>query len=111
MREHDLMQQARGALVAHGEALAASCVTQGAGHVGLSCTGRTENEDVEMTADPLTLSQFENEAAIKAASRGEVEIFDHSGERKASSFNAEAQAVIRPAGALQIDQQAEPILE
>jgi len=99
-------------------------VTQGAGHVGLtctcgapqvrcrcSCTGRTENEDVEMTADPLTLSQFENEAAIKTTSRGEVEIFDHSGERKASSFDAAAQAVICPAGALQIDQQAEPILE
>ena len=99
-------------------------MTQGAGHVGLtctcgapqvrcrcSCTGRTENEDVEVTANPLTLSQFENEAAFETASRGEVEIFDRSRERKASGFNAAAQAVIRPAGALQIDQQAEPILE
>ncbi len=99
-------------------------MTQGAGHVGLtctcgapqvrcrcSCTSRTENEDVEVTTDPLTLSQFENEAAIKAASRGEVEIFYHSRERKASGFNSAAQAVICPAGALQIDQQAEPILE
>ncbi len=84
---------------------------QGAGHVGLSCTGGTENEDVEVTTDPLTLSQFENEAAIKAASGGEVQVFDHSGERKASSFDAAAQAVIRPASALQIDQQAEPTLE
>ena len=111
MREHDLMQQARCALVAHGEALAADCVTQGAGHVGLSCTGRTENEDVEVTADPLTLSQFENEAAFETASRGEVEIFDRSRKRKASGFNAVAQAVICTAVALQIDKQAEPILE
>ena len=86
-------------------------MTQGAGHVGLSCTGRTENQDVEVTTDPLTLSQFENKATIKATSRGEVEIFNRSRERKASSFDAAAQAVICPAGALQIDQQAEPILE
>ena len=56
MREHDLMQQARGALAAHGESLAASSVTQGAGQVSLSCASRTQDEDVEMTADPLIQS-------------------------------------------------------
>jgi hypothetical protein len=72
----DLVEETRGALVADGEVVAASRMGKGAGQESFADTGGTEDEDVEVLADPLTLGQLKDETTVDTAGGGEIEIFD-----------------------------------
>ena len=74
--ESGLVQEAGGAQVADIEVVAASGVGESAGQESLAHAGGTEDQDIEMLADPLTLGQLENEAPVKATRGREVKVFD-----------------------------------
>jgi len=79
VREGDVVEETGGALVADGEALTASHVAQGAGEESLPDAGRAQDDDVQVTVDPFTLSQFEDKIAVDATGWREIEIFDGGG--------------------------------
>jgi hypothetical protein len=64
-----------------------------------------------MAVDPLTLRQLQNLAAVEATSGGQVEVFYGGNNWEAGCLDATAQAVVSPAGGLNVDQQAEAFLE
>jgi len=74
--EGRLVQEAGGALVAHGEIVAAGGVGEGAGQKGFPYARWAEDEHVEVLSDPFALSQLEDETAVDATGGREVEVFD-----------------------------------
>jgi hypothetical protein len=64
-----------------------------------------------MAADPLPLGQLQDEAAIEPARRGKIQVFDGGGQGKAGGFGMALEAAVVSAGALEIHQQRQPLVE
>ena len=64
-----------------------------------------------MAVDPLTLRQLQNLAPVEAASGRQVEVFYGGRNWEAGRLDAATQAVVGPAGGLNVDQQAETFFE
>jgi len=76
VRECDVVEETGSALVTNSESLTASHVAQGAGEESLPDTGRAQDDDVQVTVDPITLSQFEDKLAVNATGWREIEVFN-----------------------------------
>jgi len=105
------LEQARSAFVANFAPSLAGSPTKSAGQISFPRAGWTENYQVEMTADPLTLRQLQNLPPVEATSGGQVEVFYGGSNWEAGRLDATAQAVVSPAGGLNVDQQTEAFLE
>ncbi len=64
-----------------------------------------------MATDPLALSQLQHLSPVEAAFGGQVEVFYGGNNRKVGRLDAAAQAVVGPAGGLDINQQTQPFFE
>ncbi len=111
MGEHDLVQQAGGAVAAHREAVSAGGLAKCAGQVGFSRAGGSQHKDVQMSADPLPLGELQDEAAVQAANGREVQIFDTGRQHETGGLDAALQVAVVPAGAFEIDQQPKALIE
>ena len=74
------MQKTGATLVTNGETVTTGSVAQGAGEVALADTGRSQDDDVQVLADPITLSEFEDLLALYATRRREVKVLDGGGD-------------------------------
>lgn len=107
----ELLQQAGSALVTHGQVGAAGGVGQDTSEKGLARAGGTENQGVEVLADPLALGQLQNQAAVQAARGGEVQVFQRGGQRELGRFEPPLQPFVIAVGTLLVDEQGQAILE
>jgi hypothetical protein len=64
-----------------------------------------------MMVNPMTLGEFKDRAAIEAAGRGEIEIFECGRQGKACLFHLSVEAAILAPGAFQIHQQRQAFFE
>jgi len=105
------MQQAGGAVIAHRETLPAGSLAECAGHIAFPCPGGSQHQDIQVAADPFSLGQLQDEAALESASRRDVQIFDAGRQGEAGPFDAALAGAVVPAGAFQIHEHTEPILK
>lgn len=100
-----LEKQTRGAEVAHGIIVAAGGQSQGAGEKGFPGAGGSENERVQMAANPGALGQFEEKAAFQTTSGGEIQIFDAGSLGKTGLLDPALDAPGIATGTFAVDQQ------
>lgn len=105
------MEQPGAAVVAHGVVGPAGGVGEGGGHEGLGHTGRPQDQGIEVLTEPFALGQLQDEAALEAAGRGQVEGFDGRRERQAGRLQTTPQAVVVPMGALLLHERGQALLE
>jgi hypothetical protein len=105
------LEQAGSALVANFAPDLTSGPTKSASQVRFPCSSRAEDKQVEMAIDPLTLGQLQNLAPVEAAFGGQVKVFYGGNNWEVGRLDATAQAVVSPASGLDVDQQAEALLE
>jgi predicted component of viral defense system (DUF524 family) len=64
-----------------------------------------------MAVDPLALRQLQNLAPVETASGGQVKVFYRGSDRETGRLDVTAQAVVSPAGGLNVDQQAKSLFK
>ena len=106
----EIGEQARGALVEHREALAAGLVAEGASQPRLADTGRADDDQMMMVADPLAGGELVEQSAVEAAVGAEVDVLDDGRLAQPGLAQAAGEALVLAAGRLAIDEQPEPIL-
>jgi hypothetical protein len=105
------LEQAGSALETDFEASLAGSPAQCTSQISFPRASSAKNHQVEMAFDPLTLSQLQNLTPVEAALGGQVKIFYGGNNREAGRLDATAQAIVGPAGGLDVDQQAQPLFE
>ena len=111
MGEAQFLEQARGAQIAGGEALAAGLLCQCARQPGFPDAGRAEDQAVQSLAEPLAGGQLGDEAAIQTARRGVVEVLQAGAVLELGLAQAGLQAAILAQGQFPVHEQAEALLE
>jgi hypothetical protein len=103
----ELRQEAGGAEIANGVIGAAGRQAEGATEVGFSCASWASDQQVEMVVNPMALGQFEDRAAVEAASGREIEVFEGGRQGKARLFHLSVEAAILTPGIFEIHQQSQ----
>ena len=85
-------------------------MAEGTSQPRLADTGRTDDDQMMMVADPLAAGELVEQSAVEAAGRMQVDILDDGGLTQPGLAQAAGEALVLPAGRLAIDQQAEPVL-
>ena len=83
--EGGLVEKTRCAQIADGKVVTTSGMGKGRGQEGFADAGRAQDEDIEMAADPFTLSKLEDKTAVDAAGGRKIEVFDGGRERQSSN--------------------------
>ena len=71
-----IAEQAAGAFVEHREALAAGLVAEGTSQPRLADTGRTDDHQMMMIADPLAGGELVEQGTVETARGMQVDVFD-----------------------------------
>jgi hypothetical protein len=74
--EGELGEEAGETVVPCGQAVTTGLVAEGAGQVGLPGAGGSHDQDTLALADPVATAEAEDERAIEAPGRSEVEVLD-----------------------------------
>lgn len=107
----ELRQEAGGAEIANGVIGAAGRQAEGATEEGFACAGWASDQQVEMMVNPMALGQFEDHAAVEAASGREIEIFEGGRQGKARLFHLSVEAAILTPGTFEVHQQGQAFLK
>jgi hypothetical protein len=106
----EIGEQAGGALVEHRKALAAGLVAESASQPRLANTGRADQRQMMMVADPLAGRKLEKEGTVEAAVGTEIDVLDDGRLAQPGLTQAAGEPLVLAAGRLAIDEQPEPIL-
>jgi hypothetical protein len=98
------VEQARGALVANAEALTTGGLANGTREERLPRAGRAEYDGIEVTRDPLRLSQFEHAAPVEATTGREAQVFQEGRQGEVCGLHTATQTAVGAAGALYVEQ-------
>jgi hypothetical protein len=80
------MQQAGSTHIKHGEATTRRGCSEGTAEVSFSASGKPKDQYIEHIEDPVPLSHFKDQAAVKTALRGEIQFLNDSADWKICFF-------------------------
>jgi len=109
--ECELGEQAREPEVAGGQTVPTGAVSERAGEVALAGPCGSGDEDVVVLTDPLTRGEAEDERAVEAAGRAEVEVLDAGGHVELGDLEKPGEAAVVAEGDLALEQKSESVLE
>ena len=109
--EGELVEEAGDAEVAGRDAEAARLVAESAGQVGLAGPGRPGDQHGLAVLDPLSGGEAEDEGAVEAAGRLEVEVFDRRVEVELGESLEAQVAALGSFGPLAFEEQRQAVLE
>ena len=107
----ELVQQARHADVAGGEAAAAGPFDEGASEETLSDPGRTDQQEVVALGDPGAGAEGEDLLAVEAARVGEVDGLERRRVAELGGVESPLQLALLAGGPLGVDEETEALLE
>ncbi len=111
VRQGEVLQEPRQAVVGDGEAEATGGLGQGAADPRFADPGRTDDQTVQMIAQPLAGGQVLDQGLVQTARGAVVEIFQAGGLAQAGLAQAGPQAALLAFGQLPVGEQAETFLE
>ena len=82
------MQQAGGTEIAGRETHSAGRLAKGRSEERLAYTRGSEDKQIKLAGNPVALGQFENKAAVQAASGRQVEVFEAGRKGEVGNFDA-----------------------
>src|SRR3989304_516594 len=109
--EAQFIEQARGAQVERGQALAASLMGQCAAQKRLATAGCTVDEKILVLTDPVAGTQARQLRPVKTAASAEIEVFKGSALLELCELQQTREPPVLAVGDLALDQQAEAIFE
>jgi len=103
-------EEAAGPFVQHGETLSARLMAKSASQPRLADTGRADDDQMVMIAQPLAGGELVEQGAVEAAGRVQVDVLHDGGLAQLGRAQPACEALVLAAGRFAVDQQAEPIL-
>jgi len=108
----DLLEQARQAEVASGEALATGLVGERTGQIRFAGTGRPRDEQIVLVMDPLTTGELGDLGALEPTGVTVVDVFyTGGGDAQPGGSEQAAQAAVVAGEEFAIEQQREALVE
>ena len=97
-------------MIEHGTIVAAGLLADGASEPTLADAARTDESEIIVGVDPLTVGEFLEQSAVEPARTAIVDIFDRRLLAKPRGAQPRRQPFVAPKRGFPIEQQSEPVI-